>query len=74
MSARSKEIREWIPVAIGAAGIVFMTGFWAATGRFEPTFLALFGSLVGISEGANALRDFKKGAEPTPPASGTLPP
>lgn len=56
--------RPWIPVILGAVGIVFLTIFWAFTGRIEPSLLALFGSLVGISEGVNAMRDLKN---PKPP-------
>lgn len=52
---------------LGAVGIIFMTGFWALTGRIEPTLVALFGSLVGISEGANAIRDFSTSRSSRPP-------
>lgn len=51
-------------MVIGSVGIVFVTIFWALTGRIEPSLLALFGSLVGISEGVNAVRDLNK---PPPP-------
>ena len=57
MRGRSKEVREWIPIGLGVVGILFVTGFWALTGRIEPSLVTLFGSLVGITEGANALRD-----------------
>lgn len=42
---------------LGFLGAVFMTGFWAATGRFEPVLLAFFGSCIGLNEGVSALKE-----------------
>ncbi len=50
----------WFPVALrftGLAGVVFVAGVWLVTNRIEPSLLALFGSMVGIGEGADAVRD-----------------
>lgn len=51
---------SWFPVALrftGLAGVVFVAGVWLVTDRIEPSLLALFGSMVGIGEGADAVRD-----------------
>lgn len=49
--------------------MVFITVFWAMTGRIEPSLVALFGSMVGVSEGVGALRDLRKPIEDEKPPS-----
>ncbi len=51
---------------IGIAGIVFVTIFWAFTGRIELAFLPFFGTLAGVGQGLDVLREIstaKGGAE-----------
>lgn len=51
--------REWLPLILGTVGIIFVSVVWLVTDRIEPSLIALFGSLVGVSEGANALKDLR---------------
>lgn len=60
----------WFPVVLKYTGLgmtILMALFWAATflitgsGAVEPALLALFGSMVGIGEAADAIRDFGLG-------------
>jgi hypothetical protein len=42
---------------IGAAGIVFVVAFWAVTGRIELAFLPFFGTLAGVGQGLDILKE-----------------
>lgn len=48
-------------IVIGIVGIVFVPVFWALTGRVELAFLPFFGTLAGVGQGLNVLRELKKG-------------
>lgn len=59
----------WFPVALrytGLAGVIFGALFWAAThlltgqGVVEPSLLALFGSMLGLGEVADAFRELNR--------------
>lgn len=68
---------SWFPVAMrftGLLGVVFVAAVWLLTNRVEPSLLALFGSMVGIGEGADAIREL--GNRPPPPdgAQPVIPP
>jgi hypothetical protein len=45
---------------IGIAGIIFMTVYWAFTGKFEFSFLPFFGTLAGVGQGLDILSDYSK--------------
>lgn len=54
---------------VGLIGIVFITGFWAITGRVELAFLPFFGTMAGVGEGLDLLREVSnpnRGKEKTP--------
>lgn len=42
---------------LGLIGVVFVAVVWLLTNRVEPALLGLFGSMIGIGEGADAVRD-----------------
>jgi hypothetical protein len=42
---------------VGVLGIIFVTVFWAFTGRIELAFLPFFGTLAGVGEGLTLLRE-----------------
>lgn len=49
---------------IGIFGIVFIPVFWAITNRVELAFLPFFGTLAGVGQGLDVLREMsKKGQE-----------
>lgn len=49
---------------IGMLGIVFVPVFWALTNRVELAFLPFFGTLAGVGQGLDVLREIsKKGRE-----------
>lgn len=63
---RRDALAEWFPVVLKYTGLIMMVlgaVFWAATylltgeGVVEPSLLAAFGSMIGIGEGAAAMRD-----------------
>jgi hypothetical protein len=59
---RHEEFLEWFPVVsryLGAAGLVFCATVWLATDRLEPTLLGMFGALLGLSQGTDALKSLK---------------
>lgn len=59
--------RDALSLYLGAAGIVFITVVWLLTNRIEPALVALFGSMVGVNEGVQALKDVNKKPEPVSP-------
>lgn len=46
---------------IGAVGIVFVLIFWAFTDRVELAFLPFFGTLAGVGQGLDVLREIREG-------------
>lgn len=42
---------------VGVAGILFVPVFWALTGRIEFGFLPFFGTMAGVGEGINILKE-----------------
>lgn len=42
---------------VGILGIVFVPAFWAITGRVELAFLPFFGTLAGVGQGLDVLRE-----------------
>ena len=53
--------------ALGAIGIVFSVGFWAATSRVELGFLPVFVSLTTAGLGVDVLREIAEGRVRIPP-------
>ena len=56
---------------IGALGIVFIVFFWAFTGRIELAFLPFFGTLAGVGQGLDVLKEIsqsKNGSVTDPPS------
>lgn len=45
---------------IGLFGIIFVPAFWALTDRVELAFLPFFGTLAGVGQGLDVLREVKK--------------
>lgn len=45
---------------IGVAGIVFVIIFWAATDRVVLAFLPFFGTLAGVGQGLDVLREISQ--------------
>ena len=45
---------------IGILGIVFVPVFWAITGRIELAFLPFFGTLAGVGQGLDVLKEISK--------------
>jgi hypothetical protein len=64
-------LQAWFPVLLrygGFAIFLFFVCFWVFTGRVEPTLLAGAGTMMGLGEGAAAIRDFANTRPPvTPP-------
>lgn len=46
---------------IGLLGIVFVVAFWAATHRIELAFLPFFGTLAGVGQGLDVLKELSMG-------------
>jgi hypothetical protein len=42
---------------VGVAGIVFVTVFWAVTGKIEFAFLPFFGTVAGVGQGLDVLKE-----------------
>lgn len=45
---------------IGILGIVFIPVFWAFTDRLELAFLPFFGTLAGVGQGLDVLREISQ--------------
>jgi hypothetical protein len=45
---------------IGVLGIVFVVSFWAFTGRIELAFLPFFGTLTGVGQGLDVLKEISQ--------------
>lgn len=69
---RREALLAWYPVALRYGGLwgalIFVPAVWLLTNRIEPALIAVFTSMLGLGEAADALRDFVK-ARP----SGDLP-
>lgn len=46
---------------VGILGIIFIPIFWALTGRIELAFLPFFGTLAGVGQGLDVLREISVG-------------
>lgn len=46
---------------VGVLGIIFVPVFWAITGRVELAFLPFFGTLAGVGQGLDVLREIQQG-------------
>lgn len=45
---------------IGILGIIFIPLFWAVTGRIELAFLPFFGTLAGVGQGLDVLKEISQ--------------
>jgi len=45
---------------VGILGIIFVPVFWAFTGRIELAFLPFFGTLAGVGQGLDVLKEISK--------------
>lgn len=45
---------------VGILGIVFVPVFWAFTDRLELAFLPFFGTLAGVGQGLDVLREIRQ--------------
>lgn len=45
---------------VGVLGIVFVTVFWALTGRVELAFLPFFGTMAGVGLGLDVLKEISE--------------
>jgi hypothetical protein len=45
---------------IGILGIIFIPVFWAVTGRIELAFLPFFGTLAGVGQGLDVLKEISQ--------------
>ena len=45
---------------VGVAGILFVVIFWAATDRVVLAFLPFFGTLAGVGQGLDVLREISE--------------
>lgn len=45
---------------IGVLGIIFVAAFWATTNRIELAFLPFFGTLAGVGQGLDVLREISQ--------------
>lgn len=53
---------------IGILGIIFVPVFWAVTGRIELAFLPFFGTLAGVGQGLDVLKEISQGKGGAPDA------
>ena len=44
---------------VGVLGIIFVPVFWALTDRVELAFLPFFGTLAGVGQGLDVLREIQ---------------
>ena len=45
---------------VGVIGIIFVPLFWAFTDRVELAFLPFFGTLAGVGQGLDVLREIRQ--------------
>lgn len=48
---------------VGVLGILFVPVFWAFTGRIELAFLPFFGTLAGVGQGLDVLKEISQAKE-----------
>lgn len=48
---------------VGILGIIFVPVFWAITGRIELAFLPFFGTLAGVGQGLDVLKEISQTKE-----------
>lgn len=48
---------------MGILGIIFVPAFWALTGRIELAFLPFFGTLAGVGQGLDVLKEISQTKE-----------
>lgn len=78
MPTKTQRLGRWLTqpanltFAVALAGIIFTLLFWAITNRFEPTFVATFGTMLTAS-GLLAGRSQSEPERPLP-AEPTAPP
>lgn len=46
---------------VGVMGIIFVPVFWAFTSRIELAFLPFFGTLAGVGQGLDVLKEISEG-------------
>lgn len=51
---------SFVLIVVGIAGVVFVPVFWALTDRVELAFLPFFGTMAGVGQGLNVLRDISQ--------------
>lgn len=47
---------------VGVLGIVFVVVFWAITQKIELAFLPFFGTLAGVGQGLDVLKEISQGS------------
>lgn len=47
---------------VGVVGIIFVVAFWAITSRIELAFLPFFGTLAGVGQGLDVLKEISQGS------------
>lgn len=47
---------------VGVVGIIFVVSFWAITSRIELAFLPFFGTLAGVGQGLDVLKEISQGS------------
>lgn len=45
---------------VGVVGIIFFSAFWAFTGRVELAFLPFFGTIAGVGQGLDVLKEISQ--------------
>lgn len=73
-STRARAADLWAPILtkyLGMAGVVFCASVWLAANRLEPVLLAAFGGLIGIGQGADAIRSMRESPPVPPPVPDT---
>lgn len=56
---------------VGTLGIIFVVVFWAFTSRIELAFLPFFGTLAGVGQGLDVLREISQAREGGQPSETT---
>ena len=56
---------------VGILGIIFVPVFWAVTGKIELAFLPFFGTLAGVGQGLDVLKEISTSSSSSTPASST---
>lgn len=45
---------------VGVVGIIFVPVFWGLTGRIELAFLPFFGTLAGVGQGLDVIKEISQ--------------